>query len=275
MAEDAFAPLTLRSPDGALASVCRHGAHVLSWQPRDATRGLLYLSGRSVAAPGAAIRGGIPVIFPQFSGFGPLPKHGSARNRAWASLAQTDPARASFTLRDDAATRALWPHEFAAQLSVALGNATLTTLLEVTNTGALPFRFTAAMHTYLAVEDIAATRLGGVRDCPYLDATEGMRPGTETRKWVRFDGEFDRVFVAPPGDLLVDDGHARIAIERAGYADVVVWNPGEEKAAALSDLDAGGGRRFLCVEPAVFDPPVTLAAGQTWRGEQVLRHLPR
>src|SRR6185295_5784580 len=74
--------IALQTPDGARATVLLHGAHVVSWQP--AGRGeMLYLSPKAVAGDGRAVRGGIPVIFPQFERRGPLPRHGFARNRAW------------------------------------------------------------------------------------------------------------------------------------------------------------------------------------------------
>ena len=70
----------LRAPDGARATVLLHGGHVVSWVPAGADE-QLYLSPKSSFAPGSAIRGGVPVIFPQFNTRGPLQRHGFARNK--------------------------------------------------------------------------------------------------------------------------------------------------------------------------------------------------
>ena len=59
-----------------------HGAHVTSWVPAGGDE-RLFLSQKSEFRPGAAIRGGVPVIFPQFGGLGTLPKHGFARTLPW------------------------------------------------------------------------------------------------------------------------------------------------------------------------------------------------
>ena len=72
----------LQHPSGARVEVYLHGAHVTSWQTARG-REVLFVSRASHFQDGAPIRGGIPVIFPQF-GAGPLPKHGLARIRAWA-----------------------------------------------------------------------------------------------------------------------------------------------------------------------------------------------
>ena len=64
--------VVLRSRDGALAEVYLHGAHVTSWRPAGTREERLFLSERSEFRGGAAIRGGIPVIFPQFAAEGPL-----------------------------------------------------------------------------------------------------------------------------------------------------------------------------------------------------------
>lgn len=271
----AFERLVLHAADGATATLCRHGAQVLGWQPAGAGRDLLFLSARSLECDGAAIRGGVPVVFPQFSGFGPLPKHGFARNRAWQLVATPAADRMALELVDDDATRALWPHAFRARLDIALASTTLTLALTVSNTGRDPLTFTAALHTYLAVRDIGAVRLHGLAGAHTLDATQGLEAGIEHAESIAFDGEFDRVYPGLAGELVLEDGDDTVTVLREGFADAVVWNPGAEKAAALSDLGAGDHRRFVCLEPAVFAPPQTLDAGAHWRGVQTLRHARR
>ncbi|MES2106056.1 MAG: D-hexose-6-phosphate mutarotase, partial [Pseudomonadota bacterium] len=64
--------LILRAQDGAQAGITAHGAHVCSWIPA-AGKEQLFLSKTSEFRDGAAIRGGVPVIFPQFAGLGSLP----------------------------------------------------------------------------------------------------------------------------------------------------------------------------------------------------------
>lgn len=267
----AFDRLRLQA-DGASAEICRHGAHVLGWRPRGAAMDRLFLSARSVYADGAAIRGGVPVVFPQFSGFGPLPKHGFARDRAWRVVDASAADRVTLALGDDSATRALWPHAFEVELAVVLAADTLAIALTVNNTGDAPLSFTAALHTYLAVQSIAAVRVHGLAGARCLDATRGLAHGVEADAALCFDAEFDRVYPAVDGEFVVEDGTTRIVVAREGFPDAVVWNPGAEKAAALSDLEPGDHQRFVCVEPAVFDPPITLAPGNTWHGRQVLRH---
>ena len=72
----------LRSSDGATATIADHGAHLLSWCPAGGMEAL-YLSPTSRYGATDAIRGGVPVIFPQFGEQGPGKRHGFARVRRW------------------------------------------------------------------------------------------------------------------------------------------------------------------------------------------------
>ena len=65
-----------------VATVLLHGAHLLSWVPAGGGE-QLYVSPKTAYANGEAIRGGVPVIFPQFSTRGPLKRHGFARSKPW------------------------------------------------------------------------------------------------------------------------------------------------------------------------------------------------
>lgn len=80
--EGGFERLTLRHDSGSEVDVYSYGAHITSF--RSAVHGeVFYLSSTAEFTPGKAIRGGVPIIFPQFGPHGPLPSHGFARNSLW------------------------------------------------------------------------------------------------------------------------------------------------------------------------------------------------
>jgi glucose-6-phosphate 1-epimerase len=257
--------LVLTSADGARAEVFRHGAHVVSWIPANGAE-RLFLSERSSFEPGAAIRGGVPVVFPQFASTGPLPKHGFARNMEWSVVEHAD-ARARLQLVSNAATLAIWPHAFVAELDVRIGGDALEIVLGVRNTGADPFSFTAALHTYLAVCDIGAAIVRGLQGHHYREA--GVA-GVQESEPLHIDGEVDRIYLDVAHPLHIDDGERTTEVSTRGFDDVVIWNPGMQKAAVLPDMAPGGHTKMLCVEAAAIGAPVVLAAGAHWSGAQRL-----
>lgn len=266
--------VALRSTDGATAHVYLHGAHVTSWKPARDGDERLFLSERSEFRPGVAIRGGIPVIFPQFAAEGPLPRHGFARTSEWTlddvSMKGGD-AIASLSLRDSADTRAVWNHEFLATLGVRVGGDQLAVTLAVENRGREPLSFTAALHSYLRVFDARDTTLVGLRG---TKRRESGAPGTlvkETGDALRFDGEVDRVYVDVPRTLTLWEPERSLEIGFETFPDAVVWNPGPAKAAALPDMEPHGERHMACVEAAAVQQPVTLAPGERWSGTQRFR----
>lgn len=265
--------LRLRHPCGDTALVALHGAQVLSWTAGGRER--LYLSPRAVWNGEAAIRGGVPLCFPQFNQRGPLPKHGFARNLRWEPVAdlQADAdgaVRAALHLHDDARTLQWWPAAFAARLTIDLASATLRVTLDVTNTDRTPWSFTGALHTYLAVDDIADTAVHGLDGCARWDAVADVH-GTQQGP-VRFAGEYDAVFGAAFTPLALQDGAHRVAITQSDtWANSVVWNPGEALCARLADMPPDGWRHMLCVEAAQLDNAIELAPGAAWQGWQALR----
>ncbi len=261
----------LNAPDGAQCTVALHGGHILSWVTPDGVE-RLYLSPNSAFDGRAAIRGGVPICWPQFNQRGPLAKHGFARNVVW-QLAQADPAApACIALRldDDAATRALWPHGFGLRLEATLDAGSLRVALDVRNTGDTPWSFTGALHSYLRVDDIARARLEGLRGARRWDAVRDLRL-QEDAEAVTFEAEFDSVYAAPatPLRLVQPSGTLEIA-QSASCTETVVWNPGDVLSARLADLPDDGYRHMLCVEAAAVDTPVALAPGETWQGWQQL-----
>jgi glucose-6-phosphate 1-epimerase len=264
--------LSLSTGDGSCVEVYLHGATVVSWRPAGDTE-RLFVSRAARFGPGEAIRGGVPVVFPQFGALGPLRQHGFARRLAWEFVgvkSEGEWLAAVLRLQDSAETQRDWPHRFLAELRVALGGRTLAITLGVTNTDDRPFGFTAALHTYLAVANPAETHLEGLAGLHYRDHAAGGSEAQQVADWVDFPGEVDRLYFGAPTELRFVEGGRTTVIRSAGFPDAVVWNPGAVKAASMADLEVSEHWRFVCVEAAVAGAPVALAPGERWQGTQTL-----
>jgi len=263
----------IQAPDGAQVTVLLQGAHLLSWVPAGATE-QLYLSPKADYSPGKAIRGGVPVIFPQFEQKGPdrsLPRHGFARNRPWRLDSQSHSgthAQATFQLTDSNETRALWPHGFELELTVSVSGTELDLELYVHNTGTTAWPFSAALHTYLAVSALDKVCLQGLEGLEFSDNVMGG-DDIEDHAEKRFSGEFDRIY-AQATSLRLTDGTRNLMLQSDNLPDAVVWNPGPDKCAALSDMPPDGWRHMLCVEAARINQPKTLSPDEDWVGRQRL-----
>jgi len=268
--------IRLRGPGGASATILHHGAHVTSWTTADG-RERLFLSERAVFAAGKAIRGGVPIVFPQFSGRGNLPKHGCARLLAWrfagAEATDKEGVSADFVLTAAGATRAVGPHGFEARLQVRLSAEALSQRLVVRNTDLVPWKFTLAFHGYLHVDGLDGVSVTGLEDSAYIDHVDGVLPKRADHAAIAFTGELDRVYPGATGPWQLQQRNSGLRITSEGCADVVVWNPGATLAATLPDLAPGDHERFVCVEPGSVEAPVELAPGAIWTGSQTFTAL--
>lgn len=265
--------IRLNAGGGASADITHHGGQVLSWVGGGKER--LFVSPRAAFKAGQPIRGGIPVIFPQFADGGTGLRHGFARLMDWEPLPRGEtriagPAEARFALVANEYTLQTWPHLFRAELIVNLTPDQLSVALRIENLDRRDFAFTAALHTYLRVSNVGTVSLSGLGNHPYIDSANGGRRHIDPDGPLRFDGEIDRVYPAASGELLLRDGSDTLRIRSHGFPDTVVWNPGRTLAAGMSDLGADQSAHFACVESGVVSAPCVVAAGATWQAAQSL-----
>jgi glucose-6-phosphate 1-epimerase len=260
-------------PDGSKAVVMRQGAQVVSWVSAAGVE-QLYLSPLAHWGPGQAVRGGIPVIFPQFGDCGPGRRHGFVRTADWAVhtlQAEGDSAQVTLMLASDPPTLALWPHAFQCELSVVLTPNMLRLTLRVANTDDVPFSFTAALHSYLRVGSLDSVLLSGLQQVSFEDALQaGALSRVDQRAVLRVNGPVDRIYYDAPRVLHLHSASCTLQWQARGFRDAVVWNPGEQAASDLADLPAGDYRQFLCVEAAAIGRPVRLESCGQWCGSQTL-----
>lgn len=268
-----IAATQLANDEGATVVIADHGAHVLSWKPA-CHREVLFLSDRSDYKAGNAIRGGVPVIFPQFGAMGSGQRHGFARLHDWRlhdEGATSSGGYATYHLAQRDLPEKTWAHSFELAYRITLQARALELSLSVRNTSQCSWAFQAALHTYFRVNDAASCSLNGLRGIHFLDQADGGARKIQREDRLQCRGEeVDRIYLDSPPILHMDDGASRIQVAQEGFRDTVVWNPGPAKAEMLADLAPGGWQQFICLEAAEVANPVMLKSGETWTGKQVL-----
>lgn len=235
------------------------GAQLLNWQPRGFSP-VLWLSPLVFDDPSRPIRGGIPLCFPWF-GNGGTPSHGFARRMEWDLVRRTEHGHETvlvYRLEDSPETRAVWDHEFCAEVRMIVGEE-CDVDLEVEG----DVKFTAALHSYFHVGDIEKVTVSGLGE-QYRDALQGGKLLREKFNGVSIGGEVDRVYVKPDRVVRIWDEvlDRIIEIVQHGHSDTVLWNPWVEKSEGMADMPEGAYRNMVCVETAAISKPLVAMPGK-------------
>ena len=273
------------------------GAHLLtaSLDLPSGPREVFYLSPRSLG-PLAPVRGGIPVLFPQFNELGPLPKHGLVRTATWQRIkgealsscepnhvlgasrgeraAGAAPSSQGFKLDLGPEVHPAWPHRAELLLMMQASGGDLVIKLEICNTGDSVFEWTGGLHPYFLVADLgvcALKGLGGERVIDRFHPALRHQPGGA----IVWTGEmFERLFDCRSA-VEFDIGWATLHLSMTGFDQWMVWNPGEEGALTLKDLPPQDWKRFVCVEPVCVSRPQRLAPDERFSGALRISVKPR
>ena len=262
----------LTLPNGDSVRISDFGAQVLSWTAQGHER--MFCSEHAVVDGSAAIRGGVPVCFPQFNARGPLPKHGLARRTVWQWIGeqvQGDAMEACWQWDAAAPMHTDFAHALRAELRVTLAPQQLSIGLSATNTGTTAFAFTSALHTYLAVQGADVAGLHGLDGAAFWDAAQNFAPAIQTGAVV-LGHEVDRVYERAQQPLELRDASGTLRISQdAAWPQTVVWNPGPALCATLPDMQPSDWMRMLCVEAGAINQPIALHPGQHWQAAQTLQ----
>jgi glucose-6-phosphate 1-epimerase len=233
------------------AEIYLHGAHVTNFKKHDDVP-LLFLSQCSRFDEKQPIRGGVPVIFPWFGPREGMGIHGFARIMAW-EIKEVLPApdgTVSVRFRLPDSPEAGGYPAFTAEYLVTV-NEQLTLELIVTNKSPdAKLEFEECLHTYFAVEDIAATSITGLKGVSYLDKVANFAKKTETDEAIRISSEVDRVYLDTKSTVEIRDARLGrvIRVEKENSASTVVWNPWIAKAQQMPDFGNEEYQKMVCVE---------------------------
>lgn len=254
----------------AKAALYTQGAHLVEWTPAGQKPGL-FLSPKANIAPGKAIRGGIPVIFPWFGPKADDPKaalHGFARTSVWTvestHFGADGDVVITLTLDPQNVANTYGVDHFHCGIRFVIAKE-LTITLEITNHGPDPLVFEEGFHTYFAVGHPLQTTVEGLDGTEYLDKRDGMKKKT-LHGLLHFTRDVDQVHINTASQLVIHDAAWKrdVHIEKEGSNATVCWNPSPVLTPNFADLAEDSWEHFVCVEVVnALDNKVTLAAGAT------------
>ncbi|XP_052196827.1 putative glucose-6-phosphate 1-epimerase isoform X2 [Diospyros lotus] len=221
--------IVLSEPTGSTAEVLLYGGQVVSWK-NERREELLFMSSKAVRKPPKAIRGGMPVCFPQFANCGSLEQHGFARNKLWSLddcpeplPPANNPSTVDLVLKSTEEDLKTWPHRFELRLRISLSAGKLTLIPRVRNTDSKAFSFMFALRNYFSVSDISEVRVEGLETLDYFDNLLRKERYTEQADAISFDGEIDRVYLSTPTKIAIIDHEKKRTFEmrKEGMLDAV------------------------------------------------------
>ncbi|MFN7874268.1 MAG: D-hexose-6-phosphate mutarotase [Pirellula sp.] len=238
-----------------------HGAHVLSYQPANRDRSILFVSDQAIFEHGKPIRGGIPICFPWFGSNAEdasLPAHGWARTSEW-ELIETARSSNQVIVR-----MALSQDEIQVTIELVFG-AELSVDVAVINNRDVPLSFEIALHTYFQIHSIDDVEINGLETVPFVDQLKNVTlPGDNFA--IRFTEETDRIYqgIVEQITLMENGANSRVCVVPRGSQSTVVWNPWIEKSKRMADFGDEEYLRMCCVETAnVRANKIVLAPGES------------
>jgi glucose-6-phosphate 1-epimerase len=258
----------------ATAEVFIQGAQITRYQGIDESP-TLFLSKACDYKKGSALRGGIPICWPWFGDLAKnpeavkqqltnddqvatkteFPAHGFVRQRDWTVDSIRTPAddltivELSYHVKDEP----LWPFDTLLTCRISIG-AALSVSLHIANNSSQAVVFSAALHSYFAVNHIDNVRISGFNQSDYYDALDV----NEKNEWplktqqgdITFSKEVDRVYQSSNTPVTINEKNRTRRITSLGSDSTVVWNPWVDKSQELSQYKGDDYQRMVCVETA-------------------------
>lgn len=287
--QDALLLIEIETPF-AKALMTPHGATVLSYCPKDQQgnlqHDLLWVSEQAVFDGKAAIRGGIPVCWPWFSGYqaeynSPLAEdatpsaHGFVRKAAWhlqnIEILPNSAISVVFSLSSSEETLAIWPYEFSLELRVVIGQA-LELTLTTKNLSSQEIKLTEALHTYFNLPSNASVMIDGLKGAIQIDTLNQNQQQNITSEIV-VQAPMDNVYLNSQSSLIAkQNGQAVLQIDSSNADSCILWNPGPETVKGFKDITDDHWPQFVCIENGnVWSNAVTLPAKGTHQLEIAIR----
>lgn len=218
------------------AKIALQGAQLISWQPKNADKDVLWLSEIEPFQSGVAIRGGVPICYPWF-GSVKQPAHGTARIRLW-----------QLSHYDISAQKVRLELELFSELNIIEAKVKMifadTCHITFTHYGEEPAQ--AALHSYFNVGDIGQVEVVNLPTVCFNSLTKSQENVPSPRK---INENVDCIYAAEKiRNQIIDRAfNRRIELHHHNASQIVLWNPWHKETSAMSKQ---AYRYMICLETA-------------------------
>jgi len=238
------------------------GAQVLNYQD------LFYLSPIVLGAEHPR-RGGVPILFPQFSDRGSLRKHGFVRNVIWKMvfhLRESCSEHLRYELNLTSNNLNHWSHKVFIQLDVIAKVKSITFSLTIKNLSGSDFVWTGGFHPYFKIENLMAIKIDGLMGCE-LENKYRPEKTHHSEEFLLFDENPCEILFLSNSNLLIHDNKKRIYLFSKGFSEWMIWNPGKLGVKDFLDIPHDDWAQFLSIEPVNAKKPQLVMVGGKFMGE--------
>jgi len=236
---------------------------------------ILFLSSEAIFDGSTPLRGGIPIVFPQFDKPNPsIPKHGFARTSMWVlDSFSRDEGKIVLKLEDSVESREMWDFTFKLLYSITIGDNSLSCHLALHHP--ISVMCQVLLHNYFLVGNVEEVGVKGLEECEYLDKLIEFEKFKDDNQKIIVRGEVDRIYFPPLVRLNKDNEGVRVCLEEDGEMVVeltawtnqphnhlnpqmVIWNPWIDKSRGMADMGDEEYKHMICMEPGIVSEPFLL-----------------
>ncbi len=114
------------------------------------------------------------------------------------------------------------------------------------------------------VADSEQITIDGLAGNEYYDKTDGFKKKRQEETILTLRGETDRPYINTEATVVLHDPvmKRRISISKSHSNTTVIWNPGAELTAKMTDMSEGAWKQMVCIETAnALENAITLSPG--------------
>ncbi len=230
---------------------------------------LLYFSSLNQIESRSPLRGGIPVIFPQFANCGNIKKHGFVRDYNWKLVNENkiqDKHFVEYEYQINEIDFPEWKHSAKLNLKAFVIDNIFKISIHILNNGKSSFEFTGGIHPYFKIQSRSSIKLKGLEFCNFEDSFP------EIQFNLLGENLIERLYFEN-NDIYFYNGFSNLLIKSTGFQNWMIWNPGKQGAKKIHDLPDDDWDKFLCIEPIVKNKPVLLNPNDKFKGKLVVEFL--